>query len=185
MKRLEEFDKYKKIYEIRVNDFVNYLFEEPPVYIFTTGYPSENYEPQKWVITKISGKTILYYSKIPSKEKIEETWSLAVGKIKKEDLFIHVERSDSIGKTSRAVKFSDEDIEWSFSYDLILEKSKKLREKYELKKGQFSCKYCGKATDEKDKIRSKIISRMYPGFGKFFDYCSNTCAAHDQFAHEG
>jgi hypothetical protein len=185
MKRSEELERHKKVYEIRVKDFVNNLFEEIPTYLFVTGYISEDYEPQKWEIEKISGKTIFCSSETPPKEEIEYAWSLAIGEIKKEDLFIHILRKEKKGVTSWAVKFDDQNEKWSFDRKTMAEKGEQIKKSREIKEGQFRCQYCGKTADEKNKVRSRIISRMYSGYGKYFDYCSSICATHDQFAHEG
>ena len=89
---------------------------------------------------------------------------------------------------------------WSYSWQKIIDdptmglleselaaKRDGMIAQYIAREGQFCCRYCGTATDQANKVVRVIISRTYKdtGMRRSFEYCSETCGAHDQMGHEG
>ncbi len=154
-----------------------------PTHLWRIGGAGQKYEPQEWVVDKIRYNTAMYIRTNPTNEQVQRVQDMVEQDIEPALVVLHVRQDNS----STGVKLSDlqEGKIWSTSRSAIVERAAELCEIYIPKDGQFSCRYCRKATDDKDKFVGTIIARQYPGMRAKFDYCSGRCASHDQMAHEG
>jgi hypothetical protein len=152
-----------------------------------TTHPGVGYHIAEMPVTSIRYAWRLpYFSKRPSDADVEKARALLGEEMKPEGLYLH----STVGATSLSVPVAALD---AFSNGQQCSRSREKLEPiladliavYVLKDGQFACRYCRKATDEKSKHVGVIIARQYPGGRKSFDYCSAKCNSHDQMGHEG
>ncbi len=128
-----------------------------------------------------------YFNKRPSDADVEKARLLLDQEMKLENLFMDWR----VGNTSGAAPVTDLDAFPVGGRKISLDRKNLepilagLIAVYVPMEGQFCCKYCRKATDEKSKHIGTIIARQYPGGRKAFDYCSRQCHGGDQMGHEG
>ena len=203
MTNIEKYKHYADAIDKIVNDYCMSFFpDELPEYFYVLGTDFTKYECGSYIkeakVTSVGYFSCPplkpYFNKRPTNnivDAIKKTAeSLTVDNMEEDNIRIHVEARDSIGKSSWAIKYEDikngsasaskEDLE-----GVLQEKIQHYKDFYLVKDGQFPCAYCRKAVGNDKKVTKDVISRQYPNFRKSFDYCSDLCAAHDQMAHEG
>ncbi|KKN77940.1 hypothetical protein LCGC14_0355050 [marine sediment metagenome] len=157
--------------------------------LWRIGGKGKNFELEEWAVEKIGYNEVkaadisLYFVKRPSNEQVMAIQGLSCQPIEFDRVLIYV-RSENF---SAAAYLNDvlNGKTWSTSKAAMESRAKELCTIYIAGEGQFCCQYCGKATDDANRVTATIIARQYPGMRKAFDYCSNRCAGHDQMAHEG
>lgn len=141
-----------------------------------------------WHLNDINNWQPQYYKK-PTRKDLQRLILWDESFILSEDkIFLYYKYDDGYGgRISGAHNLAKikSDNRISFDKEKLLPILKELQEKYAPKAGHIPCTYCQKQIPESTAIDFTIIARQYPGMRKTSKYCSETCGANDQMAHEG
>lgn len=163
--------------------------ERPTVVYQLQGWQSITEQPiTSWGLSDTSNWRPNYYKK-PTKKDLERLieWHLKFAP-SEDKIFLYYEYASGWGgKVSGAhnlVKIRD-DKNISFNKEDLIPRLNELQAIYAPREGHMACTYCRRQTVIETMIDYTVIARQYPGMKKTSKYCSVTCGANDQMAHEG
>ncbi len=187
---LEKWNYYKSIIDNREELFVQSQVVEIPEVLYSV-YPNGNIGEK--IITKVAynNQMRLWFDKKPTKVDVAEIKAFAESTepLLLDNIRYHYEEKHSYGKSLGTLKLNE--INVFFTKEQAESKSSEIkeiaaREELLLQNGHIRCGRCRKITPTKDALSVKIISiATYGHAGKMMQFCSSTCAAHEQWAHEG
>jgi len=184
---LEKFKAAERRIDDAARAYVLLKYGSVPETLWRVGGAGLEFAPEEWKTADVSlvRPPGMWFQKRPSREQVAKMEAFAEQPLDPTDICIHVQQEN--GRKSTGVRLNDlsEEKTWSICKDTIEARAAHLREIYIPKEGQFKCRYCGKATDNDQKVVGTIIARQYPNMRAKFDYCSSQCNSYDQMAHEG
>ncbi len=187
---IEKWNYWKGIIDAREKLFVEAEVAEIPIALYSV-YPNGTIGEK--IVTQVTYNNQQYFgfNKRPTKNDVDKVKQFAENNrlLLKENIRYHYEEKHNYGKSSGAVKINDlhtflakEDAERK-SADI---KDKKAHEEILLQNGHSRCERCGKVVPTNEILTDKIISiATYGRSGRIMKFCSSTCAANEQCAHEG
>lgn len=186
---LEKYNYYLSTVKERHSKFVTDNALDIPVFLYAVS-PNGN------IITKIVGIPYYYDQKAFSKEKPTKidvanikAYSESENELSLSNIYIPYHEISSVGKSSSAVKYTEYGKFMTKEQAEI--KSIEVKEKIEaenilLQNGHSRCQYCRKVYPDSEKVKEKMISIYTFGReGKWMEFCSKTCAMHNQMSLEG
>lgn len=186
---LEKYNHYLNIIKERQSKFVTDNVSDIPEFLYAVN-------PNGGIVTKITEKPYYYDTKAFGKDKptkidvasIKE-YSESEQELSFSQIYIPYHEISSMGKSSSAVKYTE--------YGKFMNKEQaelksiEVKDKIEaenilLQNGHSRCQYCRKVYPDNEKVKEKMISVYTFGReGRWMEFCSKTCATHEQMSLEG
>lgn len=185
MKLAEKYEAIQSARQAAAEVIVAEYLGAMPAVIYEVGGPASDYKPTEWSVVGARAPYLpaANFAKKPTRANVEALENEPP--ITSDGVQLLVTTTAAYGTITKSVALIDSGKKFWLAPEPAAERGAELREIYTLKPGQFRCAYCGKGSDQTQKVRRRIISRQYPGFGKEFDHCSAECATYNQYAHEG
>lgn len=198
MTLIEQWNQYDAIIKSREADYLKEITDK----LFSGTLPKFLY--QVWGIQgniaeleitglKYSNGKYFSFNKRPTKIMVNEIRLFAESNhdFSTDNVYLYYKRNNGTYSSSGAIKFK-EIPDYLESKQVAEEQAKPLAEKYAADEQLISagthmrCQRCQKIVSKNEVVNYKIISiATYGHAGRQGKFCSNTCASHEQMAHEG
>ncbi len=197
---LEKFKHYKSILKQQESDFIQQVIKDYPKKVYKV-FPSGNIQELTIIGLTYSRSKNWYFEKRPSKIQVQEIKDFSESKREFDEKKILFNYGYEAGTFKASGAFSFYQLEEYFTKEGAEKKSKEVKDVKEHEEhlinncNHVRCQRCSKVVPIENSVSSKIIFQdsRSDAFGRYkrfvnsrvMNFCSGTCASHEQMSREG